>query len=144
MLIKPLLILAILSAAAIGLWLTRKRGSARTSAYLKIAMGFFVLFAIYAIILPEHVQFLATLIGVGRGTDLLLYILFIVFTVFVVYTYARFIDMESKIARLSRAIALASAPTEHPAPPQPASLTAGDPADEQTAVGAVPESEPQI
>lgn len=121
MLIQPILIVAIL---AIGLvMLLRRRGSARNSAYLKIGMGLFVVFGIDAIIFPGHISWVAERVGVGRGTDLLLYLTVVGFAFFVVFTYARFFDLEARIARLSRAIALESAPKppRAPGPDEPTS-----------------------
>lgn len=111
MLIKPLLVIALL---VIGLIALRGRGSNRTSAYLKIAMALFFVFAIYSVLFPEQISEIASFVGVGRGTDLLLYLAVIGFIFFALFTYAKFKDMETRIARLARAVALASAPQDPP------------------------------
>jgi small membrane protein len=132
MLIKPLLVIALL---VIGLVALRGRGTNRTSAYLKIALGLFFLFAIYSVLFPEQISQIASFIGVGRGTDLLLYVGVIGFIFFAVFTYAKFQDLETRIARLARAVALASALQEPPPlavqPPEPSSATESEPTDQE-------------
>ena len=132
MLIKPLLVIALL---VIGLVALRGRGSNRTSAYLKIALGLFFLFAIYSVLFPEQITQIASFIGVGRGTDLLLYVAVIGFIFFTVFTYAKFKDLETRIARLARAVALASALQEPPLlpvqPPEPSLTTESEPTEQE-------------
>ena len=132
MFIKPLLVIALL---VIGLVALRGRGTNRTSAYLKIALGLFFTFAIYSVLFPEQITQIASFIGVGRGTDLLLYVAVIGFIFFTVFTYAKFQDLETRIARLARAVALASALQEPPPlavqPPEPSSATESEPTDQE-------------
>jgi hypothetical protein len=132
MLIKPLLVIALL---VIGLVALRGRGTNRTSAYLKIALGLFFTFAIYSVLFPEQITQIASFIGVGRGTDLLLYVAVIGFIFFTVFTYAKFKDLETRIARLARAVALASALQEPPLlpvqPPEPSLTTESEPTEQE-------------
>jgi small membrane protein len=132
MFIKPLLVIALL---VIGLVALRGRGTNRTSAYLKIALGLFFTFAIYSVLFPEQITQIASFIGVGRGTDLLLYVAVIGFIFFTVFTYAKFKDLETRIARLARAVALASALQEPPLlpvqPPEPSLTTESEPTEQE-------------
>ena len=132
MLIKLLLVIALL---VIGLVALRGRGTNRTSAYLKIALGLFFTFAIYSVLFPEQITQIASFIGVGRGTDLLLYVAVIGFIFFTVFTYAKFKDLETRIARLARAVALASALQEPPLlpvqPPEPSLTTESEPTEQE-------------
>jgi hypothetical protein len=96
----------------------RRRGSAKTAAGTKVAFVLFVLFGIYAALRPMDVQRLASWLGVGRGTDLLLYVLVVVFTFAILNVYLRFKDLELRYARLARAIAL-----QHAEPPVDATRT---------------------
>src|SRR5450759_5577852 len=132
MLIKPLLVIALL---VIGLVALRGRGSNRTSAYLKIALVLFFTFASYSVLCPEQITQIASFIGVGRGTDLLLYVAVIGFIFFAVFTYAKVKDLETRIARLARALALASAPQEPPLltvqPPEPAGPPDSEPTEQE-------------
>ena len=104
--IKILLILAVL---ALLLVLLRSHGTNRGGAYVKIGMAIFLAFAAYAVIRPEDVTWVAAQLGVGRGTDLVLYLMVVGFGFFAISTYLRFKEMELKYARLARAIALADA-----------------------------------
>jgi small membrane protein len=110
-----MLIQYILVGSSIGLLILflRKRGSARTAAGTKLAFVLFVLFGIYAALRPGDVTVVAGWLGVGRGTDLLLYALVVVFTFAVLNIYLRFKELELRYARLARAMAL-----QHAEPPR--------------------------
>lgn len=73
--------------------------------------------AIVSILFPNTWQSLADLVGVGRGTDLILYATVVAFFSFVVTTFKRFRTTDIRYTRLARRIALdeTPAPTEHPA-----------------------------
>jgi hypothetical protein len=63
-----------------------------------------VLFACVAalsIFFPELLTRVARLLGIGRGTDLVLYGLIVSFMVFMATTYQRFRHMESTLTKLS-------------------------------------------
>jgi small membrane protein len=102
-------ILLILAALALLLLFLRSHGTNRGGAYAKIAMTVFMLFAIYAVLRPDDVTWIASKVGVSRGTDLVLYLLVIGVGFFAISTYLRFKEMELKYARLARAIAIAEA-----------------------------------
>ena len=59
-------------------------------------MAAFLLFAAYAVIRPEDVTWVAERLGVGRGTDLVLYLLVVGFGFFAVTTYLRFKQVEAQ------------------------------------------------
>lgn len=101
--IKVLLILAVLGLLVL---LVRNHGTNRASAYTKIGLGLFLVFAIYAVIRPGDVSWVADQLGVGRGTDLVLYLLVVGFGYFAIFTYLRFKELDLKFARLARAMAL--------------------------------------
>ena len=65
-----------------------------------------------AVLFPDMVTALANLVGVGRGTDLVLYALVVVSVAVWLGVYRRIVDMESRIAHLVRAQALAVADAE--------------------------------
>jgi hypothetical protein len=106
MIIKILLILAVLGLLVL---LLRSQGSARSSAFAKIGLCVLLLFGAYAIVRPEDVTWVAERLGVGRGTDLVLYAFVVGFGFFAVVIYLRFKDLELKYTRLARAIALLDA-----------------------------------
>ncbi|MCL2848847.1 MAG: DUF2304 domain-containing protein [Micrococcales bacterium] len=111
--IKVIIISAIL--AVVGLLLLR-RGS-RVLALRRLAMvGFAVAFA--ASVLFEDVwTVVANAVGVGRGTDLLLYLFIIMTLAFIAATYLHFRGVEMQITALARRVALAEAPPHDPAQP---------------------------
>jgi hypothetical protein len=101
--IKILLILAVI---ALVMLLLRSHGTTRGGAYVKIGMVVFLVFAAYAVVRPGDVTWVAGRLGVGRGTDLVLYALVVGFGFFAISTYLRFRELELKYARLARAMAL--------------------------------------
>lgn len=101
--IKILLIVAVIGLV---LLLLRSHGTNRGGAYVKIGMAIFLVFAAYAVVRPDDVTWVATRLGVGRGADLVLYILVVGFGFFAISTYLRFKELELKYARLARAVAL--------------------------------------
>ena len=72
----------------------------------RVALIVFVLFAVASVLFPDVWNALAKLVGVGRGTDLLLYVLIIVFLGFMATSYMRFRGLEFQITQLARRIAL--------------------------------------
>ena len=127
-------ILLIIGVVGLLLFLLRSHGTNRGGAYVKIGMAVFLAFAAYAVIRPDDVTWVAGLLGVGRGADLVLYVLVVGFGFFAISTYLRFKELELKYARLARAIALNEADQrdhQHPAagiaePPAPDAAAAGD------------------
>lgn len=104
--IKILLIIAVIGLAVLVL---RSHGTTKGGAYVKIGMSLFLVFAAYAVIRPDDVTWIATHVGVGRGTDLVLYLLVVGFGFFAISTYLRFKEIELQYARLARAVALSDA-----------------------------------
>ncbi|HEU5471776.1 MAG TPA: DUF2304 domain-containing protein [Actinophytocola sp.] len=113
-----MLIQYVLVASSVGLLILflRRRGTARTAAGTKLAFLLFVIFGIYAAVRPMDVQLVADWLGVGRGTDLLLYALVVIFTFATLNAYLRFKELELRYARLARAIALQNAEPPSDAP----------------------------
>lgn len=104
--IKLILVVAVLAMLPL---LLRYHGTSRGGAFVKMAMGLFLGFALYAVLRPEDVTWLAMHLGVGRGTDLVLYLLVVGFGFFSISTYLRFKEVELRFARLVRVVALAEA-----------------------------------
>lgn len=89
--------------------LFRSRG-ARAQAIRRIGLVVFAAFAAVSILFPDVWSRIARMVGVGRGTDLVLYALVVAFLSFTVTTYLRFRDLETNYTRLARRIALTDAP----------------------------------
>lgn len=106
MLIQALLILA---AVLLFVLFLRRSHTARLQAFKRIGFLLFCLFGILAVLKPDLMTWLANRVGVGRGTDLLLYMLTVVFGFFALNTYLRFKDTERRLTRLVRALAIRDA-----------------------------------
>ncbi|MGY4643134.1 DUF2304 family protein [Cellulomonas sp. URHB0016] len=114
--IKVVLIVAILLIALVAM---RAPQGARHLALRRIAMLAFVLFAMASVVVPDVWNAIANVLGVGRGTDLLLYVLVLVFLGYMASSYLRFRGLETQITQLARRIALDEAgidPLTVPAP----------------------------
>ncbi|HRB99051.1 MAG: DUF2304 domain-containing protein [Dermatophilaceae bacterium] len=105
LLIQVVLVVGILIISA---RLLRGRG-ARVVALRRIGMLAFAALAIASILFPETWTRVAKLVGVGRGTDMVLYALVVAFLSTTVTTYLRFREMEVRYTALARRMALAEA-----------------------------------
>ncbi len=105
------IILQIVVVIAVGVAafvLARSRG-ARHQAIRRVLLMVFVVAAASSVFAPELWTKAANMVGVGRGTDLLLYLLVLVFLAFVATTYRRFRHIEDQNTELARAIAILQA-----------------------------------
>jgi hypothetical protein len=115
-LIKSLLLLAI---AVIVVLAVRAPTGARHLALRRMSISAFAVLAVLSVLFPDAWNAAAAAVGVGRGTDLLLYGLIIVVLLYMVTTYRRFRAMETSITLLARRIAIDEMFTPlspHPAP----------------------------
>ncbi|MDI2099408.1 DUF2304 domain-containing protein [Ruicaihuangia caeni] len=96
----------VIVAAAI---FTLRGGGARHQALRRIFMVFFIAAAASSVAFPGIWTWMAKLVGVGRGADLLLYMLVLTFLGFVATTYRRFRSLERDVTELARHLALAEA-----------------------------------
>lgn len=119
-LIQVVLIVVVIAVAA---RLFRSRGE-RSQALRRIGLVLFAAFAVVSILFPNVWNGIATIVGVGRGTDVVLYALVVAFLSFAGTTYLRFRDMETRYTRLARRIALDDARGSTPPPPPDAPRTA--------------------
>jgi hypothetical protein len=111
-------IAAVVAVIAIAFFILRG-GGARHQAVRRILLVLFVVGAGISVFFPQVLTTLANLVGIGRGTDLLLYIMVIAFLGFAATTYRRARQLENNITELSRQIALLGAekpPTDDAAP----------------------------
>jgi hypothetical protein len=108
-------ILAVAAVAVIAFFVLRG-GGARHQAVRRILLVLFVIGAGVSVFFPQVLTWLANLVGIGRGTDLLLYVMVIVFLGFAATSYRRSRQLETQITELSRKIALLGAQPEQPAP----------------------------
>ncbi|EWS80777.1 DUF2304 domain-containing protein [Brachybacterium phenoliresistens] len=102
LIIQVLLILGILGITA---WLFRTRG-AKQLAVRRLLIIAFALFAVVAVAFPSITTRVANLVGVGRGSDLLLYATVVVLLGFLALQEARTKNTEKRTTYLARRIAL--------------------------------------
>ncbi|TXR57967.1 DUF2304 domain-containing protein [Quadrisphaera setariae] len=102
-LIKALLMVGI---GVVALLFVRGHSTARHQAMRRVAVVGFVCLSIASLLFPQTWQSAASLLGVGRGTDLLLYATIIAFLGFMVTTYLRTRDLQRQVTVLSRRLAL--------------------------------------
>jgi small membrane protein len=93
--------------------LLRGRG-ARTQAVRRLGLMLFAALAVWSILFPSIWNRIAKVVGVGRGTDMVLYALVVAFLSFTLTTYLRFRDFEARYTKLARRLAL-----DESGPPQP-------------------------
>jgi hypothetical protein len=123
MLIKVLLLLAIAVVVVLSL---RAPAGARHLAVRRVAVIGFAVLAVLSVLFPDAWNEAAALVGVGRGTDLLLYGLIVVFLGYMVTTYRRFRDLENQITQLARRLALDEVAAELQAPDAGTDLPSGE------------------
>ena len=96
-LIQLVLIVVVITAVR----LLRDRG-ARTQAVRRLGLLLFAAFAVWSILFPSVWNHIAGLVGVGRGTDMVLYALVVAFLSFTLTTYVRFREFETRYTKLAR------------------------------------------
>lgn len=106
-----LIIKALLVAALIGLMavLFVQRPGARPLAIRRLTYSAMLIAAIAAVIFPGWLSWLAALVGVGRGTDLLLYGLVLVFISHSISSKSRHAASDQRFTALARTIAIQDA-----------------------------------
>ena len=102
MLIQIILLCGI---ALVSLVLLRRAG-ARHQAIRRIGLVLFGAFAITSVLVPDIWNRMAQFVGVGRGTDLLLYGTILVLLGYMATSYLRFRELETRFTKLARRIAL--------------------------------------
>lgn len=103
-------VLLILSVGVVAIFLLRASAGVRHLAIRRVLLLIFALGAMASIILPTWVTRLAHLVGVGRGTDLLLYALIVAFLGYTATSYRRSRQIERRFTELTRQIALDEVP----------------------------------
>lgn len=106
MIIKIVLILAVLGVLA---YSVRGRGGVRMQAGKRIGLLAFAAVNVIAVLRPEEVSAVAQQLGVGRGTDLVLYLLVIAFLFGMLSYYLRFKVVDRRFTELARLLAIREA-----------------------------------
>jgi hypothetical protein len=103
LLIQAVLIVAVL---VVGAQLVRSTAGDRHQAVRRLLLGLLGVLAVASILVPGAVTVVARALGVGRGTDLLLYGLVVAFLGALVSAYRRQRSLESRLTELTRRLAL--------------------------------------
>lgn len=105
-LIFQILAVVVIGVAAVFVF----RGSgARHQALRRIFMVLFIAAAASSVFFPQIWTWVANLFGIGRGTDLLVYLMVMAFIGFAATTYRRFRQQEREITALARRLAILDA-----------------------------------
>ncbi|MBN9759464.1 putative membrane protein [Pseudonocardia sp. Ae406_Ps2] len=101
----------LLLAAAVGalVYFVRSGQSVGVRASKRIAFGAFIVLNIYAVLRPNDLTYLARAVGIGRGTDLLVYLLVVAFVFGMLNTYLRDREISQHLTNLARQIAVRDA-----------------------------------
>lgn len=100
-------ILTVVTVAIASFFVARGRG-ARHQAIRRLLMLVFAVAAASSVFFPQTWTWAANRVGIGRGTDLLLYLLVLTFIGFVASTYRHFRQLEGQMTELARRLALMS------------------------------------
>ncbi len=99
-------LLLIAGSVSMALMFIRTWSQARNRAWKRIAFSAFVVVNVYAVLRPTDVTWVAHRLGVGRGTDLVLYVMVLAMGFLTLNTFLRFRSLEKKITDLARTVAL--------------------------------------
>ncbi|WP_327133214.1 DUF2304 domain-containing protein [Streptomyces sp. NBC_01343] len=99
-------LLLIAGSVSMALMFIRTWGQAKNRAWKRIAFSLFVIVNVYAVLRPTDVTWVAHQLGVGRGTDLVLYVMVLAMGFLTLNTFLRFRSLEKKITDLARTVAL--------------------------------------
>lgn len=105
-------VLLILAMVAIAVYLLRATPSARHLAVRRLLVLIALLAGVVVILAPGLLTAVANALGIGRGTDLLLYGLIVVFLFYVVTDYKRSVQLSRANTQLARELTLAEARLE--------------------------------
>lgn len=106
--------IVLLAAVACGVIYVSRLQGARNLALRRILATLFAIGAAVAIIFPSTISALAQLLGVGRGTDLLVYTIVVVLLTTWLVQWRHNIAMQTQLTKLTRDLALATAQEETP------------------------------
>jgi small membrane protein len=106
MLIQFVLVLAVLTIMYV---FVRRSHAVYVQASKRIALVLFALANVYAVMRPDDLTAIARMLGVGRGTDLVLYALVVAFMAGMFSMYQRFRVVDRRYTELARTVAIREA-----------------------------------
>jgi hypothetical protein len=99
----------LIGVAGILLYFASRKHNVRMQAAKRIAFFLFIALSVYAVLFPQHLTWVAHLLGVGRGADLVLYLLVVAFIFGMLNTYLRFRGTNQQVTELTRTLAIREA-----------------------------------
>jgi small membrane protein len=105
-LIQFVLVLAVLTIMYV---FVRRSHAIYVQASKRIALVLFALANVYAVMRPDDLTAIARVLGVGRGTDLVLYALVVAFMAGMFSMYQRFRVVDRRYTELARTVAIREA-----------------------------------
>ncbi len=106
---EPIKIILVVAFIVILFWAFRHRRRVGLRAGTRVALLVLTVFAVASVIDTAIPQQAANLLGVTRGTDLVLYLLVVVFALSSAGLYFRCRDIQAQVADLARSMALREA-----------------------------------
>jgi hypothetical protein len=126
-LIQFVLVLAVLTILYV---FVRSSHAIYVQASKRIALVLFAIANVYAVMRPDDLTAIAHLLGVGRGTDLVLYALVVAFMAGMFSMYQRFRVVDRRYTELARTVAIREAEVVNRErgllPPRSVSVASGD------------------
>ncbi|MGH3655852.1 MAG: DUF2304 domain-containing protein [Micromonosporaceae bacterium] len=102
-------VLLLLAVAVLLLGFVRWQNGVRLQASKRLAFFGFLALNVWFVLRPDDLTAIANRLNVGRGADLLLYLLVVAFIFVVLNMYLRFRDLGERFTELARATALRDA-----------------------------------
>jgi len=102
-------LILIAAMVGIGLYLVRARPSARHLALRRLGVFAVLAIGVIVVLAPGWLTAVANAVGIGRGTDLLLYASIVGFMLYVVADYKRSIQLSRANTQLARELTLVQA-----------------------------------
>jgi hypothetical protein len=102
-------LILVVSVLALMVLFVRSSGAIYVQASKRIALVLFAIANIYAVMRPDDVTAVARVLGVGRGTDLVLYALVVAFMAGMFSFYQRFRVVDRRYTELARTVAIREA-----------------------------------
>lgn len=133
----------LLGFAALAVAILRPVRTATHLAVRRLGMLAIIIFACFAVLFPSFLNRLASLIGVEKGINLLVYTLVLALFMQMASSYRRDAEAERRLTRLARAIALSNVALPNPSyhKENSASTPSSDRLDEDDSDGITPRAE---
>ena len=106
MIVQIVLLAAVLVALVM---FVRRRHGVHMQAGKRVGLIAFAALNVYAVLQPDRLTWAANRLGVGRGTDLVLYLLVVAFIFGMLNFYLRFREIDRRFTELARTLAIREA-----------------------------------